>query len=416
MRIRTARLTAATTAAASVLALAGCGAGSDAAGGKTTVTTWVYPVIFDEKKNAAYWSGLEKAFEKANPDIDVKVSTYPWADRDTKLATALAAGKGPDVAYLIPDQLAAYRRNLTPADDYLSAKDRAAYRDSALKAVTVDGKAMAAPVLMSAYPLMCNKKVLDAIGTDTVPTTWEELAALGAAAKKKGYYGITYSGDTTATLNMTYYPLLWQAGGDVLSDDGRKAAFNSAAGVSALTWLKRFVDQGWTPKDLITKTPSIEQTDLARGKVACTWQNSAAEVAGYWGEGNIVMGSALTGERAVAYGTVGTLAMFRGADTDAAGQWISFVSRPENVAGLVTPGGYFAARADGGDLYPGDTLQQATEKVLDSADVGPLNTASRDVMGALAPEIQAALLGKESPKAALDKAAAAADQIISRKR
>ncbi|MFJ3667202.1 extracellular solute-binding protein [Streptomyces sp. NPDC090106] len=416
MRNRTTRLIAAATAVTSAFCLAACGADGESAGGKTTVTTWVYPVIFDEKENAAYWSGLEKKFEKAHPDIDVKVSTYPWADRDTKLATALAANKGPDVAYLIPDQLAAYQRNLVPADDYLADADRAAYRDSALKAVTVDGKAMATPVLMSAYPLMCNKKVLDAVGVDTVPSTWDDLAALGAKAKKKGYYAITYSGDTTATLNMTYYPLLWQAGGDVFSADGTKSAFASDAGVEALTWLKQFVDKGWTPKDLVTKTPSIEQTDLAKNKVACTWQNSAAEVESYWGEDDIVMGSALTGQKSVAYGTVGTLAMFRGADTGAAGQWISFVAQPDNVAGLLTPGGYFGARTDGGDLYPGDTLQQATEKVLDSADVGPLNTAARDVMGALAPQIQAALLGKSTPKEALDQAATAADQIISRKR
>ncbi|MEU1306265.1 ABC transporter substrate-binding protein [Streptomyces shenzhenensis] len=416
MRTRTARLTAAATAVASAFTLAACGGGSDAAGGKATVTTWVYPVINDEKANAAYWSGLEKKFERANPDVDVKVSTYPWADRDTKLTTALAAGKGPDVAYLIPDQLAAYRRNLVPADEYMPADAKAVYRPSALKAVTVDGRTMATPVLMSAYPLMCNKKVLAAVGADTAPTSWEELAALAPRLKKKGYYAITYSGDTTATLNMTYYPLLWQAGGEVFSADGKQAAFNSDAGVTALTWLKNVTDRGWTPKDLITKTPSIEQTDLAKGKVACTWQNTPAEVAGFWGKENIVIGSALTQQKPVAYGTVGTLGLFKGGDTGAAGKWISFVAQPENVAGLVEPGGYFGARTDGTDLYPGDALQQATQKVLDSTDVGPLNTAARDVMGVLAPEIQSALLGKASPKQALDKAAAAADQIIARKR
>ncbi|MFE9611653.1 extracellular solute-binding protein [Streptomyces sp. NPDC006012] len=415
MRTRTTRLAAAATAVASAFTLAACG-GSGTAGGKGTVTAWVYPVINDEKANAAYWNGLVKKFEKANPDIHVKVSTYPWADRDTKLTTALAAGKGPDVAYLIPDQLASYQRNLVPADEYMPAKAKAAYRPSAMKAVTVDGKAMATPVLMSVYPLLCNKKALDAVGAHTAPTSWDDLAALAPRLKEKGYYAITYSGDTTATLNMTYYPLLWQAGGDVFATDGKKAAFNSDAGVTALTWLKTFADHGWTPKDLITKTPSMEQTDLAKGKVACTWQNTAAEVAGFWGKENIVIGSALTQQKPVAYGTVGTLALFKGGDTSAAGKWISFVAQPENATGLVKPGGYFGARTDGTDLYPGDTMQQATEKVLDVADVGPLNTAARDVMGVLAPEIQSALLGKESPKQALDKAASAADQIIARKR
>ncbi|MFJ6215874.1 extracellular solute-binding protein [Streptomyces sp. NPDC092296] len=411
--------TAAAAAAAGLAAvsLAACGSdSSSSASGKDTVTTWVYPVIADEKANQAYWDGLVKGFEAANPGIKVKVSTYPWANRDTALATALAGGKGPDVAYLIPDQLAAYQKNLIPAADYLPAADTQALRPSALKAVTVDGKPLATPVLMSAFPLLCDKKVFDAIGETSYPTSWDELTALAPKLKAKGYYATSYSGDTTATLNMTFYPLLWQAGGDVFAPDGKTAAFNSDAGVKALSWLKTFVDKGWTPKDLVTTTPKIEQTDLAKNKVACTWQNSAAEVEPFWGKDNIIVQPALTGTTQAAYGTVGTLAMFKGADKNAAGKWIAYVAQPKNTEGLQKPGGYFPTRTDADDLYPGDAMQQATAKALDSTQVGPLNKASRDVMGVLAPEIQAALLGKKSPQQALDDAAKAADQLISRKR
>ncbi|MEW2521473.1 ABC transporter substrate-binding protein [Actinacidiphila alni] len=404
-------------AAFAVTAVAGCG--SDTGSGsssKKTINTWVYPVINDPKANEAYWDGLVKGFEKANPGVTVKVSTYPWANRDTALATALAAGKGPDVAYLLPDQLSAYQRNMIPANQWMTAADKAAYRPAALKAVSVDGKPLAAPVLMSTYPLLCDRKVFDAIGEHTYPTTWEQLSALAPKLKAKGYYATSYSGDTTATLNMTFYPLLWQAGGDVFSSDGKKAAFNSAAGVKALTWLKTFVDNGWTPKDLVTTTPQIEQTDLAKNKVACTWQNTAAEVEPYWGKDNIVVNPPLRDATSVAYGTVGTLAMFKGANQKTAAEWISYVARPKNSTGLLQPGGYFSPRTDATDLYPGDQHQQATEKVLGSTDVGPINKAARDVMGLLAPQIQAALLGKTTPKKALDDAAQAADQLIARKR
>lgn len=417
MRRRSTTALALAAALCATAAVAGCGSGSGSgSSAKKTVSTWVYPVINDPKANDAYWNGLVKGFEAANPGITVKVSTYPWANRDTALTTALSAGKGPDVAYLIPDQLPAYQRNLVPADQWMTPADKAAFRPSALKAVTVGGTALAAPVLMSSYPLLCDKKVFDAIGETTYPTTWDQLAALAPTLKAKGFYATSYSGDTTATLNMTFYPLLWQAGGDVFSADGTKSAFASDAGVKALTWLKTFVDNGWTPKDLVTTTPQIEQTDLAKNKVACTWQNTAAEVEPFWGKENIVVGPALGDTAAVAYGTVGTLAMFKGADTDAAGKWISYVAQPANSAGLEKPGGYFSPRTDAAPLYPGDAQQEATEKVLGSTDVGPLNKAARDVMGVLAPQIQAALLGKTSPKKALDDAAQAADQLIARKR
>ncbi|MEU9607115.1 extracellular solute-binding protein [Streptomyces sp. NPDC048057] len=403
-------------ALATVVGLTACGSGDSGSGGGT-VNTWVYPVIADEKANQAYWDGMVKAFQKENPDVKVKVSTYPWANRDTALATALAANKGPDVAYLIPDQLAAYQRNLVPANDYLSKADRDALRPAALKAVTVDDTPMATPVLMSAYPLLCNKKVFEGAGlADKYPTTWEELSALAPQLKSKGYYATSYSGDTTATLNMTFYPLLWQAGGDVFAADGKKAAFNSDAGVKALTWLKTFIDAGWAPKDLVTTTPKMEQTDLAKNKVACTWQNSASEVEPFWGKENIVVRPALKADAQVAYGTVGTLAVFKGGNTSAAGKWVSFVSQEKNSAGLQKPMGYFPPRTTAADLYPTDAQQQETAKVLDTTQVGPLNKAARDVMGVLAPEIQGALLGQKSPKAALDAAAKAADQLIARKR
>ncbi|MFF9077849.1 extracellular solute-binding protein, partial [Streptomyces sp. NPDC014872] len=76
----------ATVLAAGVLA--GCSSGGD----DNTVTMWTYPVIFDEAKNKAYWDGLIKAFEKEHSGVKVKVETFPWANRDTALATAIASG------------------------------------------------------------------------------------------------------------------------------------------------------------------------------------------------------------------------------------------------------------------------------------------------------------------------------------
>ncbi|NED84365.1 sugar ABC transporter substrate-binding protein, partial [Streptomyces sp. SID11233] len=105
--------------------------------------------------------------------------------------------------------------------------------------------------------------------------------------------------------------------------------------------LRTYVEKGWTPKDLVTSTPKMEQTDLAKNKVACTWQNTAAEVAPFWGEDNIVVRQPLSADTSAAYGTVGTLAVFKGGDTKAAGKWVSFVSQAKNSAGLQKPGGYF---------------------------------------------------------------------------
>ncbi|WP_299542334.1 extracellular solute-binding protein [uncultured Streptomyces sp.] len=391
--------------------LAGCGGSGDDDG---AVTMWTYPVIFDEAKNKEYWDGLVGAFEKEHPGVTVKVETFPWANRDTALATAIASGKGPDAVYLIPDQMPKYAANIVPADEYMPADARADYTDFALKSVTYQDKVLGTPVLTSANPLICDKRVFDALGRSDYPTSWEDLSALAPALKKKGFYATSYSGDTQQTLNMTFYPLLWQAGGDVFSKDGSRVAFAEAPGVEALTYLKKLVDGGYTDKDLVTATPKLEQTPVARGKVACTWQNTPADVEPFWGKENTVVRPPLTGTESVGYGTVGALSMLKGADKKNTGDWLNFVAESKNTAGLEKSAGYFPARTSGGDLYPGDALQKAVADTLPSMTVGPLHDKSREVMGVLAPEIQAALLGKKSPQQALDDAAKAAQAMLGR--
>ncbi|MDK0517643.1 extracellular solute-binding protein [Streptomyces sp. ML-6] len=398
------------SAALATTVLAGCGSGTD----DDTITMWTYPVIFDEAKNKAYWDGLIKEFEKKHAGTKVKVETFPWANRDTALATAIASGKGPDVVYLIPDQLPKYERSIVPADQYMPADAKPDYTKFALDSVTVDGKVLGTPVLTSANPLICDKRVFEAIGEKGYPTSWAELEALAPKLKKKGYYATSYGGDTQQTLNMTFYPLLWQAGGDVFSEDGKQVTFNDAAGVKALTYLKKLVDGGYTDKDLVTTTPKLEQTPTAKGKVACTWQNTPADVEPFWGKENIVVQPPLKDVKSVGYGTVGALSMLKGADVKAAGEWISFVAEAKNAAGLQKQSGNFPARTSAGNLYPDDEILTAVADTLPAMDAGPLEEKSREVMGVLAPEIQAAMLGKKSPQQALDDAAKAAGPLLGR--
>ncbi|MFV2092496.1 MAG: extracellular solute-binding protein, partial [Hyphomicrobiales bacterium] len=57
-------------------------------------------------------STLIDNFEKANPDIKVKMTTFPYADYRTKVAAAIPAGVGPDVVQLFYGWL----------NDYINAK------------------------------------------------------------------------------------------------------------------------------------------------------------------------------------------------------------------------------------------------------------------------------------------------------
>lgn len=403
--------------AAVAIALAGClvaaCSGSNAGDEKQTVTMWIYPVISDEATHRTFWNETAQSFTAANANIEVKVEIFPWANRDQALATAIAGGKAPDVVYLIPDQLPKYAKSIEPADTYLDAAAKADYLPNVVKSVTIDGKMMGAPILTSALALVCNSKIFAEVGQATYPSTWDEMLAMAPAFKAKGYDMTAYFGDVKNSLNTTFYPLLWQAGGDVFGADGKSVAFNGEGGRKALGFLKQLVDGGYVDKSLLTSQPPLEQTRLAQNKVACIWNYTPQDVAPFWGKENIKVLPPLKETTSMQYGTVGSLVMFKSAEhKEAAGKWISYATAAEAAKAYDTKSGFFGARKSVGALYSSDPVLGELEKYVGTTTVGPLHEKSRDVMGVLAPEIQAALLGQKPVEQALADAAKAAAPML----
>jgi len=225
----------AATAALAVAALAtvgmsGCSAsGSD--GGKTTIT---YSNFISNGGNEKNLATIVSAFEKANPDITVKVSTTDYANYFTKLQTDLSAGTQSDVFDV---DLGSYG-NLQ-ADGVLApldGVDAKAYRTSVLDTYKTDGKQYGLPTSFSNVVLFYNKDLFDKAGVKYPTDSWtwadEEAAAKKLTDKAAGVWGdyqpITYN---------EYYKTVQQAGGSFLTKDGKKSAFDSDAGTKAADWL-----------------------------------------------------------------------------------------------------------------------------------------------------------------------------------
>jgi multiple sugar transport system substrate-binding protein len=395
-------------------ALAGCGS-SGAGESGSTVTMWTYPIIADKKEHQAFFDDAVRAFEKDHPDINVDINIYPWENREEALSTAIAGGKGPDVVYLIPDQIQKYQAEgaLEPLGEHLPDEAMTDYRKNALEAVSVDGEPYGAPILMSATPPLCDRRAFEAVGVDEYPRTWEELLALGPAFKEKGYYLTQYIADSSQTLNQSFYPLLWQAGGSVFSEDGSSVAFNDSAGQEALRFVKELVDSGFVPEKLLTTLPEMEQMPLAEGKVACLLSESTPLIVPFWGEENTEVLAPLQNEKQATYGTVGAYSILEGSENkEAAAEWVSFLGDSDMMKDYNVASGFFAPRKSLSNLYADDPVLGEVEKQLEYAYPGALHPKARDVMGLLAPEIQAALLGKKSPEQALDDAAEAAAPLL----
>lgn len=152
-----------TTAAASAESAAANESVSAPSEGQTeiTFTVWDYGTT-------DYWAILVDAFEKANPDIKVKVTDIGATDYDTKIPVLLSSGDTSDVITIksMPIYTSLVEKNqLMPLDDMVTSSglDMAPYC-GADEGIKIDGKLYGLPFRNDYYVLYYNKTIFDNAG------------------------------------------------------------------------------------------------------------------------------------------------------------------------------------------------------------------------------------------------------------
>ncbi|WP_020392957.1 ABC transporter substrate-binding protein [Kribbella catacumbae] len=230
--------------AAAVLAAAGtlgaCGKSQEPeAGGVVTVDLWHGQT--DTGKKAL--DALIKQFNDTHPLIKV-VGGGGGVTADSmlqKVTAGLAAGSFPDVAYIFGSDLASMTRSPQVAD--LSASmDLKDYWPAARDAVTVKGKVRAAPALLDSLCVVYNKKLFAAAGLPEPKAGWTWDDFVGTAQKltnpAKGIFGTGWPGVGDEDTVWRLWPMIWDLGGDVVSQDGKSVAFDKV-GEQALGTIDR---------------------------------------------------------------------------------------------------------------------------------------------------------------------------------
>jgi multiple sugar transport system substrate-binding protein len=353
-------------------------------------------------------------FEERHPDIDVQISLEPWANRDERLATAIAGGAAPDITQLIPDQIPQYVETggLQPVTDVLD--EFGDLHDEALAAVTYEGEAYIAPLYQTATTTVYNTAVLEAAGIDSPPTTWDEMREAAAAWDGEGSL-YAYGAAPEETLNLTFYPLLWQAGGSVFTEDGSAVAFNSPEGLAALELLVDLQEQGALSQSYLTSVRTYTEGALVEGRVGMTTGANALEAAQLleaWGEEHTVIGEPLIGEEQVGFGLPGGVAITAGAQNpEAAKVFISYLMSDEVMADLNLRAGFFPPRSDV-TLDTDDEMVEHFQGLLPLLRAGEVHPAARQINSLLSTEIQTVLTSGKDPQQALDDAEAEANRLI----
>ncbi|RXZ48684.1 sugar ABC transporter substrate-binding protein [Agromyces fucosus] len=405
----------AAVAAAGALALTACASNTPtapAADGEVTgeVTMWMYPVIKDEAASKQYWADTETAFEEEYPGVDLTIELQTFDKRDAQISAALAANTGPDLVLITPDQAATYLTvgGLLPVDEAI-AEDRDAFYEGTLSAATFDDELYGVPLFQNVFTTAYNTEIFEAAGLD-LPKTWDDVLDAAPVLAKQGIAVMDYAGSTEQTLNLSFYPFLWQAGGRVFTEDGSDIAFDSKEGVEALQFLVDLQEAGGLPADAATAGPAVEGAPIASGKAAMratTFLPEVNQMRAALGEDAFALGEPLEGEMQATYGNPGLLSLTsinKKENREAAYAVLSFLTSAEQQSALNAAAVNFPTRTDVGAPGEGPDFE-ALGSALESANPGEPSPVARQVMGVLAPYIQAALAGDLSPKEALEKAA-----------
>ncbi|MGC9333035.1 MAG: extracellular solute-binding protein [Anaerolineae bacterium] len=203
---------------------------------------------------------MVRDFEAENPDILIDlVPKSGYVGIHSAMLAALEGGELPDLAVAFPSMIAEYATagavlSLDPfivdAELGLNDEDLSDIFPGFLEAgrfPDLSQRLLAFPFSYNAMGMWVNEDILEQAGWAQVPATWAEF--------EQACF------DIYASTGMRCYPYIesvstfsawiYSRGGQLLDATGRKAAFNSPAGVESLALLRRLIDAGlaWRPED-----------------------------------------------------------------------------------------------------------------------------------------------------------------------
>ena len=123
-----------------------------------------------------YEKSIIEAFEKANPDIKVKLETIDFKSGPEKITTAIEAGTAPDVLFDAPGRIIQYGKNGKLADlNDLFTEDfvKDVNNENIIQASKAGDTAYMYPISSAPFYMAMNKKMLEDAGVlDLVKEGW----------------------------------------------------------------------------------------------------------------------------------------------------------------------------------------------------------------------------------------------------
>jgi multiple sugar transport system substrate-binding protein len=254
--------------------------------------------------------------------------------------------------------------------------------------------------------------------TPSPPTTWQQVYS---DAKSKG--GIVYQGAPYEGLTCDFLEVAFAAGGQVLSSDGTKSAFNSPQNVKALQLMVDGIKNGAAPKSVTTYMEPETDQAWTTGKYAFmrNWtyayaadNSSSSKVKGKYkvaplpsfeggGKAGILGGH----NSVISVYTKNPGLALKFADFSASQDWQKEQLLKYSLASVV-PGVYSDPDVKKAIPYASEMLQ-----ALSQAKARPVSPVYPQISQAIYKNVNDALAGRESAQQAIQKADSAINKALS---
>lgn len=242
------------------------------------LTFWTMPFVENPEKALA---PIIKGFEEKY-GVKVEVTSVPYAEAIEKLQIAIAAGAAPDVVYMTEGRYAAlveFGRALLPLDDIINEIRDRIVSPRLLKADYYKGHYWVVPIFYVSYVWVINTDIfkkyglseyIDKLSDPNFVWTWDDLYNLlkKLTHPEDEVWGYAYPGGENWVHPFLLW--LWQAGGDVYSEDYSRPTLNTTATVRALSFLLKLKQEGIMPPGSETMRYSDVVEAFVTGHIAMT--------------------------------------------------------------------------------------------------------------------------------------------------
>ncbi|MFD5285400.1 extracellular solute-binding protein [Streptomyces rubrogriseus] len=265
MKYRSLALLSTLALGAGLAACSSSGGSSDGAGdGRTALDVW----LMRDSVSAGFQKEFETGFEKAHPEIDVKIQIQEWEGIGEKVTAALASNDAPDVIEVGNTQVAQYAQSggLTDFSDRVAELGGGDWLEGLAEPGSYEGKQYGIPYYAANRVVIHRTDLFEKAGIDPSRIrTRDQWIAATRKLNTGGTQGIYLPGQNWYVLSG----FVWDEGGDlaVKSGGGWKGGLDSPGALRAMDFYRRLQALGKGPKDSDEAQPPQAEV-MAKGQVA----------------------------------------------------------------------------------------------------------------------------------------------------